>query len=94
MVSFFGYPSFVDDDDFVGIADGTQAVGYDYHGSSLVKMAQLFHDFFLVVCIQGVGGFVQKDEIGILINGASYQDALPLSLAHAVAFHSYFGVVS
>ena len=45
-----------------------------------VKLVQVFHDFFFIVGIQRVGGFIEKDKFGVLIHGAGDQDTLTLSL--------------
>ena len=50
-----------------------------------VKLVQVFHDFFFIIGIQRVGGFIEKDKFGVLIHGAGDQDALTLALTDAVS---------
>jgi len=57
----------VEDDNFVSILDGTQAMSDDDHGQ-LAKLNQLFEgllDLGLTLGVQGTGGLVQEKNLGL-----------------------------
>ena len=77
----------------VCIFDGTQAVRhYDYR-FPFVEFHQVFYNRPFIVGIQCIGGFVQKDVLRILVDGAGYQYPLLLPLAQSYAVLPYQGVV-
>ena len=67
---------------------------HDHHRPSFIEGVQLLHDLPLVVCVQGVRGLVQEDEVGILVHRPGDQDPLPLPLAHSVSLHADLRIIA
>ena len=67
--------------DVIGISHCAQTMGDNYSCPALHKTVELFHYQVLVIGIKRVCGLIHKDELRILIDGASYKDTL--FLAHA-----------
>ena len=76
------------------MADGTQPVGDNNHRLPPVEIRQVFDYGALVVRVQGVCRLVEVKERRIAIDRAGYQDALPLSLAHALSVLPDDGIVA
>ncbi len=90
--AFHHFPAF-EHDYVVGISYGRKPVGHHHDGASAIKFREVFDYAAFVAGVEGVGGLVEEYEVGVAVDGASYEYALLLPLAEAVAFGSYFGVV-
>ena len=77
----FAYFPMSEHHNLVGILDRTQAVSDHHHGTSVEELLQILHDGALVVGIQSVGGLIEEQEIGVLVNGSCNKNTLPLPLA-------------
>ena len=73
-------------DNVVGMPDGAQPVGNDDGRAPLEDVSDVAHDFIFVLGVKRVGGFVQKEIFGFLVDDACQQYPLPLSLAQGQAF--------
>ena len=61
MGALFDYPSFVDDDDLIGVSDGREAVGDDEAGAPFHQLVESLLDLHLGAGVDRAGGLV-KDE--------------------------------
>ena len=93
MVARLHYLTAIQYHNLVGILYRTQAVGNHYYRPALIECIQILNDGTLVLGIQGIGSFVQKDERRLLIYSPRYQDALLLTLAQPYPVTPYQRVV-
>ena len=70
-----------DDDDFIRIADGGEAVGDDKTGASLHEAQQGFLDSRFGARVHAGGGFVEDEDARVSEDGAGDGEQLALSLA-------------
>ena len=68
-------------------------MGYHNYGTAFVESIQILNYCPLIFGIKGIGSFIQKDEIRILIDCTSYEYALFLSLAQSYSVSSDNGLV-
>ena len=66
-------------------------MGYYHYRFAGKKLFQIIHNDALVVGIKGVGGFVEKQVIGVFVYCAGYEQPLLLPLADTAASRAYFG---
>jgi len=86
--------SVVEDHYLVGVAHGGETVGHDHYRASTVEVLEVIHDGAFVGSVEGVGGFVEYDEFGILVDGAGYEYTLLLSEAQPDAVTPDAGAVA
>lgn len=77
MPPLFGDAAVFEDDDFVGIADGFQAMGDD--DAALNQGVDGFLHFHFVFRVEGGGRFVQQDDGSLFQDGAGDGETLFLS---------------
>lgn len=80
--------------DPVGVLYRAQSVGHNYHRAPLEELTQVLDDDPLVVCVEGVGGLVEKEILRVLVDRPCDEDALLLSLAEPLALRSDLCVVA
>lgn len=60
-----------------------------YHDRfSTIELMQMLHNFFFIISVERVGGFVKEQKLRILIYGACYQQPLLLPTAILLAMVS------
>ena len=94
MGALLGDASVVDDDDQVGVVDGRQAVCDDHRGTSFEQVVQsILHEFF-ALGVEGRGGLVEDQNVGVFQHGACDREALSLASGEFRAAVSDVGVVA
>ena len=88
----YNFP-FVQNNYLVCITDSGKAVCYHNHRFTFIEIRQTFSNDSFVVCIEGIGSFVQKYEHRILIDYPRNQNALSLPLTDALSVLSYHRVI-
>ena len=78
----------------VGIINGGQAVGYHDAGATLPGFVQGLLHYLLALCVQGRGGFVQQQDLGVPHQGTGDGNPLLLSTAELCTFCSYVSIVA
>ena len=58
-----------------------------------IELIQILYYRPFVFGIKGICGFIQEDEIRILINGTGYEDALLLSLAQPDSVFTDYSII-
>ena len=94
MGSFFCDATIFQDNDFVCVADGGEAVCNDEGGAALVDNFEGFSDSVFGFCVQGSGGFVQDEDGGIQKEDACQSDALLLAFGEPGTLFADAGVVA
>ena len=79
VVSDFLNPTSIEYDDLVRIHDGGEAVGNCDSGSASHEVVESSLDLHLGFGIQGAGGFVQNQNLGIAKDDSSQGDPLDLA---------------
>jgi len=74
-----------DDQDAVGHADGAEAVADEDGGFALGEFLEALEDFVLGAGVEGGGGLVEDEELGVAHVGAAEGDFLPLAAAQVHA---------
>ena len=88
--SVFGDFAAVDDQDAVAVLDGGEAVGDD--DASALHLVQGFGDLALGDVIQGAGGLVEDEDLGLGGDGAGDHEALALAAGDGAAAVLQHGV--
>lgn len=94
MGALFDKGSGVEDEDFVGVADGAEAVGDDEAGASGHQAVEGFLNFGLGAGIDVAGGFVEDDQARVGHHHAGDGKQLALALAEVAAPFGEQGVVA
>ena len=89
-----GYLPFFQHDYLVGVPHRAEPVGHYDHSPALEEFAQIVHYCPLVAGVERVGGLVEEDESGVLVDGPGYKQALLLPRAEPVAVVAYLRVVA
>ena len=79
MFALFHNLSSFHDANAVGALHGAEAVGDDHRASPFHQGVQRGLDFALRGAVQGAGGFVQNEQIGVFQNGPGDGNALALA---------------
>ena len=66
---------------------------YDKNGKIVTEGFYGLHYCLFCFVIQGTGGFVEDDDIGLFVEGSSYADTLALASGEANAAFAYEGLV-
>lgn len=94
MGALFHNGSGVEDEDFVGVADGTEAVGDDEAGAPGHEAVEGGLDVGLGAGIDVAGGFIQNHQAGVGHHHAGDGEQLALALAEVAAPFGEQGVVA
>ena len=84
----------VHNDDFVGVADGGEAVGDDDAGAPQHELVEGLLDGVLALGVEGAGGLVEDEDGRVFEYGAGYGEALALAAAEVEAAVADGGVVA
>lgn len=93
MIAGFNYFAAIKDDDLVCVLDGGETVGNYNDRATFVEFIEVFYDGSFVFGVESVGGFVEEYEVGVLVDGASYEDSLLLPLAETDSVLANLGIV-
>ena len=85
MGSFFDDAAMVDDDDVVGIADRTQAMGDDDGRTAFHEAVQGGLDDFFAFRIEGRRRFIEDEDARVLEDGPGDGDTLALAAGQGAA---------
>ena len=80
-------------DDPVAILQGGQTMSNDENGQIPAETLDGLHHCKFCFVVQGAGGFIKDNNIGLLVKGASDTDTLSLSSRQAYSALSYTGLV-
>ena len=86
--------AFGKDEDFIGVADGGEAVGDDEGGAAGHEALEGFVDEALGLAVEGGGGFVEEEDFGIGEDGPGDGDALALAAGEFGAAGADEGLVA
>ena len=81
------------DGNLVSIVDGGETVSNDNGGPSLPGLVQCLLNHLLTLCIQGRGGLIKEEDLGISDQCSSDGYPLLLSTTQLIAFGSNFSAV-
>ena len=84
----------VHDDDFVGVADGGEAVGDDDAGAALHELVEGLLDDVFALGVEGTGGFVEDEDGRVFEDGAGDAETLALSATEVESTVADGGVVA
>ena len=76
MGTNFCYLPLIKYNDLIGILDRAKSVRDDNDRSTPEKFIEVVDDDPFIFGIQGIGGFIQEDEIWRFVNGSGDQQAL------------------
>ena len=94
MSALLGDAALLDDQNTVGVVYGAQAVGYDYRRTSLEQGGEgLLHEF-LALGVEGRGGLVEDQYLGVAQHGAGDAYALALAAREFRAAVADIGIVA
>ena len=92
--ALLGDAALLDDQNTVGVVYGAQAVGYDYRRTSLEQGGEgLLHEF-LALGVEGRGGLVEDQYLGVAQHGAGDAYALALAAREFRAAVADIGIVA
>ena len=94
MGTFLHNASLIQYHNLIGILHRAEPMRHYHHGFSFIEFMQMFHNLFFIICIQGIGGFVEEKKFRIFIHSTCYQQTLFLPLADTIPLHTDFGVIS
>lgn len=90
--ALFHDPAFIHHDDLVGMLDGAEPMGDDDGCFVFADRVEVIFDLVFIAGVQRVGGLIQKQIVGLLVDGAGDEQPLPLPLAQSLSFGTYFGI--
>ena len=83
-----------DHNDTVSIVDGGETVGYDNGRASFPGLIQSLLDYLLTLCVQGRGGFIEEEDLGVTDQSTCNGDPLLLSSTQLGTLDSNVGIVA
>ena len=94
MTAMLHDTSFVEDIDFVSIANGAQTMRYADGGTMLHQTLKGLLHQMLALCIQRTGGLIKNQDGRILEYGTCYAYALTLTSTETTATVAHHGLIS
>ena len=91
---FLCYFSRLDDDYDVSIVDGGESVGDDDASPALPGLVQSLLNYLLTLCVQGRGGFVQEEDLGVPHQSTGYGNSLLLTSRQLGSLTTYISAVA